>query len=267
MSPVSGGRAEGHGSDPSAEAVTVAGGHRAPSGSPPFPGAIAVSHLRVYPSVAADGLPGGTPHLHTVCSEAYAVIGGSGRVLTVDRHGLRTTALTAGSFVWFTPGTVHRLVNDSGDLEILVLMQNAGLPEAGDMVITFPDDVLADPDRYAAAATLPASSLTTGGDDAPVRARRDLAVEGYAELAEGGSEALARLHHRAAALVRGHVGGWRRTWTEGPWAAAEATGVQLAAMARGDHAHLADAATFALPPPPDDRRHGCCGTLGVAVWR
>lgn len=267
MSAASGGRADGDGSDPSLEAVAVAGGHRAPAGAPPFPGAIAVSHLKVYSSVAADGLPGGTPHLHTVCSEAYAVIGGSGRVLTIDRHGLRTTVLKTGSFVWFTPGTVHRLVNDSGDLEILVLMQNAGLPEAGDMVITFPDDVLDDPGRYAASATLPSSSLTTGGDDAAVRIRRDLAVEGYAALVEGGPGALARLHHRAAALVRGHVGRWRETWAEGPWAAAEATGVQLAALARGEHAHLADAATFALPPPPDERRHGCCGALGVAVWR
>ena len=51
--------------------------------------------------------------------------------------------LEPGAFVWFTPGTIHRLVN-GGDLEILVLMQNAGLPEAGDMVITFPPDVLAD---------------------------------------------------------------------------------------------------------------------------
>jgi hypothetical protein len=36
---------------------------------------------------------------------------------------------------WFTPGTVHRMVNGSG-LRATVLMQNSGLPEAGDAVFT-----------------------------------------------------------------------------------------------------------------------------------
>jgi len=221
----------------------------------------------VYSSVASDGLPGGTPHLHTACTEAYVVIGGSGRVLTIGGDGVRETAIEAGSFVWFTPGTVHRLVNDSGDLEILVLMQNAGLPESGDMVITFPDEILADAVRYSAEALLPDESATTAGDDGPVRDRRDLAIEGYTALTAGGAGALARLHRRAAALVAPHVAGWRPVWAEGPLAAAEATGRQLAALAGGDPSHLADAGVFALPPPPPVRRHGCCGTLGVSVWR
>jgi len=252
---------------PGAGPEAVPGGYRAPRGAPPFPGAVGVSHLRVYPSVAADGLPGGTPHLHTACTEAYAVVAGAGRVLTVGSDGVRSTAVEAGSFVWFTPGTVHRLVNDSGDLEILVVMANAGLPEAGDMVITFPDEVLADPARYAAAAALPAASATTAGDDGPVRARRDLAVEGFAALVAGGPEALAALHRRATALVRPHVAVWEERWRDGPGAAVAATGAHLAALAAGEGSHLAEAATFALPPPPAERRHGCCGTLGVAVWR
>lgn len=235
------------------------------AGSPPLPGGVGVTHLRVYSSVGPDGLPGGTPHLHTACTEAYAVIGGSGRVLTVGGDGVRETALEAGSLAWFTPGTVHRLVNDSGDLEILVLMQNGGLPEAGDMVITFPDEVLADPVRYAAAASLPAASMITTGPDEPVRARRDLAVEGYAQLIEGGAPARARLHRRAAALVAPAAAGWRPLWADGPLAAAEETGRHLAALASGDGAHLADAGVFSLPPPSAERRHGCCGTLGVAV--
>lgn len=246
-------------------AEPVPGGHRAPPGAPPFPGGTAVSHLRVYSSVASDGLPGGTPHLHTACTEAYVVIGGQGRVLTVDGDGSHETPIEAGSFVWFTPGTVHRLVNDSGDLEILVVMANAGLPEAGDMVITFPDEVLADPERYAAAAALPPASITTAGDDGPVRARRDLAVEGWAALREGGPGALAALHRRAASLVRPRVEGWREVWSAGPLAAVEATAAHLVALAEGDPSHLAAAQTLALPPPPAERRHGCCGTLGVAV--
>jgi hypothetical protein len=35
-----------------------------------FPGAIGVTHLRVYDSLAPDGLAGGSPHMHFACSEA-----------------------------------------------------------------------------------------------------------------------------------------------------------------------------------------------------
>jgi mannose-6-phosphate isomerase-like protein (cupin superfamily) len=241
----------------------VPGGHRAEPGAPPFPGAIAVTHLRVYDTTAVDGVAGGTPHCHTACTEAYAVVGGHGRVQTLGGDGYRETPLEPGSFAWFTPGTIHRLVNDSGDLEIVVLMANAGLPEAGDMVITFPDEVLADPERYAAAAALPAASITTAGSDAPVRARRDLAVEGFTALRGAGPDGLAAFHARAAALVRPLVEGWEQTWHAGPLAAALETGEQLAALARGDATHLAASGTHALPPPPAERRHGCCGLLGV----
>ena len=34
----------------------------------------------VYDSVGPDGLAGGSPHLHTVCTEAYLVIAGEGMV-------------------------------------------------------------------------------------------------------------------------------------------------------------------------------------------
>ena len=42
--------------------IEVPGGHRADPGTPPFPGGVAVSHLRVYESTSVDGLAGGTPH-------------------------------------------------------------------------------------------------------------------------------------------------------------------------------------------------------------
>jgi mannose-6-phosphate isomerase-like protein (cupin superfamily) len=241
----------------------VPGGHRAEPGSPPFPGGIAVTHLRVYDSASVDGLPGGTPHCHTACTEAYAVVGGRGRVITLGGDGYRETPLEPGSFAWFTPGTIHRLVNDSGDLEIVVLMANAGLPEAGDMVLTFPDGVLADPVAYAAAAALPLDHATTSADDGPARARRDLAVEGFGELVAGGPDALAAFHARAAALVAPLIDGWAATWEAGPMAAARETGAHLAALARGDAAHLGRAGVHALPPPPVERRYGCCGLLGV----
>src|SRR5687768_5708435 len=98
---------------------------------PAFPGAVGVSHLRVYDTRAPDGLAGGTPHVHTVCTEAYLVVNGAGAVQTLTTEGYQETALEPGVAVWFTPGTIHRLVNH-GDLELFVLMQNDGLPEAGD---------------------------------------------------------------------------------------------------------------------------------------
>lgn len=241
----------------------VPGGHRAEPGSPPFPGGIGVTHLRVYGSTSVDGLAGGTPHCHTACTEAYAVVAGHGRVVTLGGDGLRETPLEPGSFAWFTPGTIHRLVNDSGDLEILVLMANAGLPEAGDMVITFPDDVLADRAAYAEAAALPGGISTTDEDDRAVRARKDLAVTGLAQLIEGGPAALARFHERAAALVAPSVAAWRPMWEAGPLSAAHETGVHLDALELADARHLAAGAVHSLPPPPAVRRYGCCGTLGV----
>jgi len=241
----------------------VPGGHRADAGTPPFPGGVAVSHLRVYDTEAPDGLAGGTPHCHTACTEAYAVIAGRGRVLTLAGDGFRSTPIEAGSFVWFTPGTIHRLVNESGDLEILVIMANAGLPEAGDMVLTLPERLLSDDAAYRSAAVLPATSATTDADDGAARTRRDLAVEGLDELLHAGPDALERFHRRAAELVRPSVEGWRARWERGPLAAAQQTGAHLAALARGDIAHLGESSVHALPPPPDARRYGCCGTLGV----
>ncbi|NEE21524.1 cupin domain-containing protein, partial [Streptomyces sp. SID7499] len=88
------------------------------------------------------------------CSEGYVVVGGSGSVQTLTASGFQETPLTPGALVWFTPGTVHRLVNEDG-LRVIVLMQNSGLPEAGDAVLTLPPRCLADPDVYRAAATLP----------------------------------------------------------------------------------------------------------------
>ncbi|MEJ7584354.1 MAG: hypothetical protein WKF43_09785 [Acidimicrobiales bacterium] len=61
-----------------------------PEGAPPpFPGAVGLSHLQVYRSIGPDGLAGGTPHCHTACTEAYAVVAGTGRVQTLAGDGFR----------------------------------------------------------------------------------------------------------------------------------------------------------------------------------
>ncbi|MBE1878753.1 cupin domain-containing protein [Myceligenerans pegani] len=130
-----------------------------------FPGGTSVSHLRVYDWPAPDAPGGsGTPHFHTTSTEAYVVVGGRGRVETLGPQGWASHGLVPGRIVWFSPGVIHRAINDGG-LEVLVLMSNAGLPEAGDAVFTFPPEVLASQDAYARAAALPAPSPRT--DDAP----------------------------------------------------------------------------------------------------
>ncbi|MCZ4513706.1 regulator [Streptomyces sp. ActVer] len=162
-----------------------------------LPGGVAVSHLSVYDWPADDGVCGGTPHLHLTCSEAYVVTGGRGAVQTLTTSGYEVTPLAPGTVAWFTPGTIHRLVNED-DLRITVLMQNSGLPEAGDAVLTLPPKYLTDPETYAAATVIPA--------DAPeeekerfARARRDLALEGYRALREAdGPEPLAAFQRAAA---------------------------------------------------------------------
>jgi mannose-6-phosphate isomerase-like protein (cupin superfamily) len=236
---------------------------------PPLPGAVGLTHLRVYDTVAPDGLAGGTPHLHTVCTEAYWVVRGRGRVQTISGDGFAETPLEPGGLVWFTPGTIHRLVNDSGDLEILVVMANRGLPEAGDMVVVQPPDVLADRQRFLAATTLPDGARTTAGDRDPATARRDGAVVAFNAIRDaldaGDRAPLDGFLARAVELVAGHHEAWRARWDAGPKAAADRTDAHLRAVAAGDPAHLRSASVHRLDPPGSERGLGCCGTLGTYV--
>ncbi|MFD7459419.1 cupin domain-containing protein [Streptomyces sp. NPDC059868] len=204
-----------------------------------LPGGVGVSGLSVYDWPAADGVCGGTPHTHLVCSEAYVVAGGRGAVQTLTASGYEVTPLAPGTVAWFTPGTVHRLVNEGG-LRITVLMQNSGLPEAGDAVLTLPPRHLADPETYAAATTIPADA-PEAEQERIARARRDLALEGYRELRAGGPEAPAAFHRAAAAAATGH---------------------RLDRLAEGDASHLAEAAVRAEQPLARGR-FGMCGRLDV----
>ncbi len=195
------------------------------------------------------------------------MVAGRGAVQTLTPAGFRHTPLAPGALVWFTPGTVHRLV-DEGGLTIHVLMQNSGLPEAGDAVLTLPPHLLADPAAYRAAVALP--PVRADGDEsameAAARHRRDLAVEGFTALrraAEAGDpEPLAAFHRAAAALVRPLAAAWRERWRTGAAAAAAATGAQLDALARGDARHLA-AAGVRAEQPAERGRFGMCGRLDV----
>ncbi|OEV10093.1 cupin domain-containing protein, partial [Streptomyces nanshensis] len=213
-----------------------------------LPGGIGLSHVSAYDWEAPDGMCGGSPHIHLACTEAYVVTAGEGSVQTLTvEDGFTETRLEPGVIAWFTPGTVHRMVHGGdpgpggsgtggparsgvsgeargGGLRVTVLMQNSGLPEAGDAVFTFPPEVLADPGAYAAAAALPA----TGGPEAERAAheRRDLAVQGFLQLRQaleedGDAAPLLAFHRAAVRLVAPKVAEWQARWRDGALAAAE----------------------------------------------
>lgn len=226
-----------------------------------LPGGIGVSLLHVYDVPAPDGLIGGSPHVHLACAEGYYVIGGTGAVQTLNHKGYTETPLQEGAVVWFDPGTIHRLVND-GDLRILTLMSNSGLPEAGDAVLTYPPDHLRDRASYDAVTTLAGPDLTTDA-----MRRRDLALQGFQALKQSydaqGPAALESFLTAAVELVRPRIADWRQRWQAGAKAQADATGAHLDALERGVADHLTDAEINAFATPTELGRHGMCGRLDV----
>ncbi|MFD8091445.1 cupin domain-containing protein [Streptomyces malaysiensis] len=230
-----------------------------------FPAAVGVSRLRVYDWPTVDGRPGGgTPHLHLTCGEGYVVTAGRGAVQTLTTSGYQETPLEPGTVAWFTPGTIHRLVNEGG-LEITVVMQNSGLPEAGDAVLTLPPDLLTDAETYADAIRIP-SDVPEAEQAAVARARRDLATRRFLELRDstesGDPKPLAEFQRAAADLVRPLVDAWERRWRDGARAATSATAAQLAALRDKDERYLTEARVAATGPTARGR-FGMCGRLDV----
>jgi mannose-6-phosphate isomerase-like protein (cupin superfamily) len=228
-----------------------------------LPGGIGISKLTVYDIQAPDGLAGGTPHVHLACSEGYYVMAGSGAVQTLAPKGYAETPLQAGTVVWFDPGTIHRLINDGG-LQILALMSNSGLPEAGDAVLTLPPEHLTDRETYMAATTLAGEG---GARTQSAMARRDLALQGYAVLrdryAAEGPSALDDFYAAAVRIVQLQLADWRKRWEQGALRLAEETGAALEALEAGTAPHLQTAELHELPAPTESGRHGMCGRLDI----
>jgi mannose-6-phosphate isomerase-like protein (cupin superfamily) len=239
----------------------------------PLPGGTSVSHVRVYDTVGPDGLAGGSPHLHTVCTEAYLVIAGEGLVQTLSGEGFAETPLVAGTIAWFSPGTIHRLVNLDGRLELFVLMSNAGLPEAGDMILAFAPELLVDDTVYRALADLPVDARTT--DDVPDAAmrRRDAAVEGLAhwrsQVEADGPAALDVLYRRAVELLGDRPADWLELLAGDPATDLDRSRAQVEELwmpnRRGAAARLGESAIRSRSLLPATRNMGCCGTLGTVV--
>lgn len=230
-----------------------------------FPGGTSVTLLDVYDDAAPDGLFGGSPHMHLASTECYVVVAGVGALHTLTVQGLKETPLTEGAVVWFEPGTIHRAVN-LGGLRVLVVMSNAGLPEAGDAVMTFPAQIVSDPAAYRQAASLPAEG-TEAERAVAARRRRDLAVVGFGELVRaherGDSEPLEAFQAAAARIVGPRVDDWRAIVEQGPAAQAARTLEVLAELQNGNVHHLQEARVRQPPPLPPQRAFGMCGRLSA----
>ena len=233
---------------------------------PPYPGGTALSRIKAYDTVSPDGHRSGTPHVHLACTECYVVLAGRGKVQTLSASGFREMELAPGKVVWFEPGVVHRDINEDGQLEFLVIMGNAGLPEAGDHVLTFPGDVLRDEPTYRRAASL--DDLQDAGAlsmEQRARQRRDLAVNGFLRLREAveqhGPGALDDFYRSAQALVAPQLEAWRELWQERLRPVAERTGDHLDALQQGDHGHLVRARIGTADGQGVPPRFGMCGML------
>jgi hypothetical protein len=205
--------------------------------------------------------------VHLVSSEAYVVVGGRGVVQTLDGSGYLETELSPGAIVTFGSGTIHRLVN-KGDLDIVAIMQNAGLPESGDAVMTFPPHILSNPDSYRSAAVLPSESPDAETIEA-VTSRRSLALSGWEALVEsserGDPEPLLNFYRSAQALVRASVPGWRAI-VDGPASAqVERALANLVAIGEGDPAPLRTRTLNKASPDGAIPSWGMCGRL--TTWR
>lgn len=226
-----------------------------------FPGGTSLSFLDVYTSPAPDGICGGSPHMHTASTECYIAVGGRGQLHSLTSEGHRETDLEPGRITWFTPGTIHRAVNID-NARLVVLMSNAGLPEAGDAVMTFPSEYLESVGRYREAAALPADGSEEEIAVAAAK-RRDLAVEGYLVIRDaliaGDDGPLKRFRERAAEIVADRLSGWNGIVEQGPLAQAQDTLGLLARMTSGNASHLDDAAVVSDLEPA--RRFGMCGNL------
>ena len=229
-----------------------------------LPGGVGVSHLRVYDSLSPDGVRGGSAHVHLSCTEAYVVVAGRGTLQTLSSQGFQELALHEHQVVWFTPGIIHRLVTE-GELEIVIVMQNGGLPESGDCILTFPEEYLKDKERYRAAVELPPIDQGREVVDAAAKARKDLSITGFVNLRERMErEGLAPLHEfyrDAAALVDDNRDDWRALWEEGAVRATATTGSALDALEVGDLSYLAEAAVHEAEVRPGSPRAGMCGRI------
>ncbi len=226
-----------------------------------LPGGTLVSRVAIYQSPSVDSQRGGTPHLHLACDEMYYVLSGEGAVELITSAGVARRRLAPGDAICFTPGTIHRAINGDGNLVVLVVMQNKGLPERGDAAVCFPRRVLADREAYQEAMKV--------DDDATAERRRDLGVEGFLELkrafersAADGREALDAFYHTAIDRTAHRYEDWERAVEEGPAAEVSRTRRTLERLKAGSTEPLQDGHFFGAATG-SHQGYGFCGRISA----
>ena len=224
-----------------------------------MPGCTALTRLKVYETPGPDGQLGGTPHVHLACSEMYYVIAGSGAVELIDARGFSRVELPLHSALVFTPGTLHRLINPARDLELLIIMQNSGLPERGDTLATFKSPIIADELAYFKA--MRAGSLPEA------YRRRDEAVAGFLEIKaaferslKDGRAALETLFRLGIGRTSSKYQDWYQCVASGAFAEAQATLSEILELGHKKIGHLFDS-RHAYYPPAESNTVGFCGHL------
>jgi mannose-6-phosphate isomerase-like protein (cupin superfamily) len=225
-----------------------------------LPGGVGLTHIQVYSEPCPDGLIGGGAHIHMVCSEIYYVLAGTGQIELLSMDGIETVELSPLKAVFFRPGVFHRVLNPHKNLQLLAIMQNGGLPERGDFVMSFPADVLASPAAYQQALRAP--------NLADALSRRDLSIKGYLELKaafaqskEAGHTTLREFYRAARALIAPKVDAFE--WVLKVGAQNEAKNsldaCDFIKAGRTDYLEMAQHA--ALDPLREPARAGMCGEL------
>jgi hypothetical protein len=156
---------------------------------------------------------------------------------------------------------------------LYVLMSNAGLPEAGDLVLAFAPELLADDGTYRSMADLPGDGRTTDHDPSAAMRRRNAAVLGFRHwrnvVDDGGPSALEPLYRRAVELLGDRPESWLDLLAGDPAADLERSRAQVEELWTPDRsgaaARLGESAVRSRSLHPDVRRLGCCGTLGTVI--
>jgi hypothetical protein len=189
----------------------------------------------------------------------YVVLSGSGAVEMIDANGFSCATLGQHDALLFSPGTIHRLINPNGDLEILVMMQNSGLPERGDNVVCFSDEWLSSDELYTEAM-----GVKTIED---AYRRRDRGVEGFLRLKAAfenslteGQTALQNFFQHAEARTSQFRAEWGQIIQDGALYEAQTSLNRLQSLHNGDITYLLHGQHQHIPTC-EPQKLGFCGHL------
>jgi mannose-6-phosphate isomerase-like protein (cupin superfamily) len=225
-----------------------------------LPGGIGLSHIHVYNTAGPDSAIGGGAHIHMVCSEIYYTLEGAGQIELLSANGLETIDLLPNKAVFFRPGIFHRVLNPNKNLKILSIMQNGGLPERGDFVMSFPQKILTSPSAYTKAVRV------TNMADA--LKRRDLSIEGYlpirdafAKSRDDGQKALRQFYQAARDLMVPKVDGFEWVLKVGAQNEVKDSLDACDFIRSGRTGYLETAKSAAIYPLESPSAPGMCGEL------